>query len=64
MGINCCLCSKDLMDSGYSPLPLGDGWCCNACNYLSVIPAMIEEAHHSAGYGEVIREIRASEESS
>ena len=47
---NCCLCGMELEGLGHNAFPLDEGKCCDSCNYLSVIPAMIEEAHHSGKF--------------
>ena len=36
----CCLCDKKFVGYGNNPYPItNQGVCCDACNYLKVIPA-------------------------
>ena len=40
----CVLCGKMFTEWGNDPWPLAeDGWCCDHCNQLKVIPARIAQ---------------------
>ena len=41
----CKLCGKSYTGKGHNAEPLAQGRCCNACNYISVIPARIQQVY-------------------
>ena len=42
MKINCCICGKEIVESGNNPWPIEDsGCCCDECNSTVVVQARI-----------------------
>lgn len=41
----CIICGKNEKGNGYNSEPIGDGLCCEECNYNRVVPARIQENH-------------------
>ena len=44
----CCICGKEFTDWGNSPWPVSKSdadVCCDACNFMYVIPARLERLH-------------------
>lgn len=40
----CCLCKQEIEGFGNNAMPLKEGWCCDKCNLIKVIPTRLKQA--------------------